>query len=304
MRDIFIQELENIIKKDKKSILLTGDLGFKIFDKIKKNYKKQFVNIGVAEQNMIGIATGLALDGFKVFVYSIANFATIRCLEQIRNDAAYHDCNITIIGSGGGFTYGNLGMSHHATEDIGLMRSIPGVKVFAPSTNWEIKYLMKNLNKFNGVKYIRLEKNELDYLPVIKKLNLQSSFKYLSKQNTEVAIVTSGTIIEECIKCSLKIKNLGINIPVISIFYLSHANKYLLKCLKSKKKIFVLEEHNFSCGIGSFILEFCNKNKIAPEIKILSIEDKFTKVVGNQKFLRNINKLNYKNLFNLIKNSI
>ena len=118
--------------KEDESIFLLPDLGFGVFDEFSKNYPNQYLNVGVAEQNMTGIATGLALEGRKVFTYSIANFATLRCLEQIRNDAAYHEVNLTIVASGGGFTYGALGMSHHATEDISIMRSIPNIEVVSP----------------------------------------------------------------------------------------------------------------------------------------------------------------------------
>ncbi len=113
MRSIIVKTLINIIKNNKKTILVTADLGFDTFDIILKKYPKQFINVGIAEQNMIGIASGLAIEGYTIFTYSITNFTTFRCLEQIRNDACYHNLNIKIIGYGGGFTYEKLGFSHH-----------------------------------------------------------------------------------------------------------------------------------------------------------------------------------------------
>ena len=117
MRDTFALELEQMMAEDSDIILITGDLGFGVFDSIRKNFPNNFINVGVAEQNMTGVASGLALEGYKIFTYSIANFSTFRCLEQIRNDAAYHELNVNVVSVGGAFSYGPLGMSHHATED-------------------------------------------------------------------------------------------------------------------------------------------------------------------------------------------
>ena len=147
MRDAFVRALEELAEENSNLFFITADLGFGVFDNFEEKFPKQYLNIGVAEQNMIGVATGLALEGRDVFVYSIANFSTFRCLEQIRNDAAYHNVNITIVSSGGGFTYGSLGMSHHATEDIGIMRAIPNITVVAPTSPWETYHATKKLSK-------------------------------------------------------------------------------------------------------------------------------------------------------------
>ena len=137
MRDAFMNALFDLAELDSDVMLLTGDLGFGVFEEFEEKHPSQYLNVGVAEQNMIGIATGLALEGKKIFVYSIGNFPTLRCLEQIRNDACYHMLNINIIASGGGFSYGGLGMSHHATEDLSIMRALPDMSVVAPATAWE-----------------------------------------------------------------------------------------------------------------------------------------------------------------------
>ena len=158
MRTSFIKQLELICEKDKDVMLLTGDLGYGNFDNFSKKFPKQFLNVGVAEQNMIMIAAGLALEGKKVFAYSIANFPTLRCLEQIRNDICYHDLNVTIVGMGGGFSYGQLGMTHHATEDLGVMRSIPNMVVTAPATKRETVDILKSLYKLKSPSYLRLDK--------------------------------------------------------------------------------------------------------------------------------------------------
>src|SRR5215472_10399304 len=133
MRDAFIEALFDLAAHDRRIMLLVGDLGFGVVTRFKTELPDQFVNVGVAEQNMAGLAAGLALSGRIVFTYSIANFPTIRCLEQIRNDICYHDCDVKIVAVGGGLAYGSLGMSHHATEDIAVMRALPNMTVLAPN---------------------------------------------------------------------------------------------------------------------------------------------------------------------------
>ena len=137
MRDRFIKRLGEIALNDTRIMLVTGDLGFGVFDKFREQCSTQFLNAGVAEQNMTGIATGMAMEGRIVFTYSIGNFPTLRCLEQIRNDACYHNANVKIVSIGGGFSYGSLGISHHATEDLAIMRSLPDLTVVSPCGLWE-----------------------------------------------------------------------------------------------------------------------------------------------------------------------
>src|SRR5476649_2157679 len=124
MRDAFIGQLTSIAGVDSRIMLLTGDLGFKVFDDYRRLRSRQFLNVGVAEQNLAAIATGMALEGHVAFTYSIGNFPTLRCLEQLRNDACYHAANVKVVAVGGGFSYGPLGFSHHATEDLAIMRAL------------------------------------------------------------------------------------------------------------------------------------------------------------------------------------
>src|SRR6266849_10074635 len=139
MRGAFFRALVELADQDERVHLVVGDLGFGVVEEFARRFPKRFLNAGVAEQNMTGIAAGLALGGRIVFTYSIANFPTLRCLEQVRNDAAYHDANVKIVAIGGGFSYGALGMSHHATEDLAILRAIPGITVVSPGCLWEVE---------------------------------------------------------------------------------------------------------------------------------------------------------------------
>ena len=158
MRDEFLKGLFVEAKKNKKLMLLTADLGFGALDKFKKELPDQYLNIGIAEQNMTSIAAGLAKEGFKVLTYSIANFNTLRCLEQIRNDICYPCLDVTIISTGGGFSYGQLGMSHFAIEDLSIMRSLPNMNIYAPACKEQAGKLPNEITSSSNPKYVRLDK--------------------------------------------------------------------------------------------------------------------------------------------------
>ena len=157
MRDAFTRALMREAAKAPRLTLITGDLGFGVLKPFWETYPDQFINAGIAEQSMTGMAAGLALSGRTVLTYSIGNFPTLRCLEQIRNDCAYHGANVKIVCVGGGFVYGSLGMSHHATEDMAVMRALPGVMVFAPGDPAEVEAILPVMLRIPGTCYLRLD---------------------------------------------------------------------------------------------------------------------------------------------------
>src|SRR6266567_4176597 len=158
MRGAFFRALLRLAEQDERVHLIVGDLGFGVVEDFAQRFPKRFLNVGVAEQNMTGIAAGMALSGKIVFTYSIANFPTLRCLEQIRNDVCYHDANVKIVAIGGGFSYGALGISHHATEDLAVMRALPQISVVAPGDRWEVSEATKAIAYAPGAAYLRLDK--------------------------------------------------------------------------------------------------------------------------------------------------
>jgi transketolase len=296
MREAFAKQLYNLAKKDKDIIFITGDLGFGVFDEFAKSFPKQYLNVGVAEQNMTGVATGLGLEGKKVFTYSIANFVTLRCLEQIRNDAAYHDINLTIVCSGGGFTYGPLGMSHHATEDIAIMRSIPNIKVIVPSSAWETFYATKQLVLSKGVSYLRIEKGGQNYPPYIgAKFKIGKSIVY--KEGTDVTIITAGGIISECLLAAKELDLKKISCKVISMHSVKPLDKkIILECAKKTDLIVSVEEHNCNGGLGGAIAEIISTSGTSCRLAIIAINNKFSSIVGDQLFLRKKYKIDAKNI--------
>jgi transketolase len=287
MRNAMMKALFELANNNKDVVLITGDLGFGLFEDFSEKFPSQFVNIGIAEQNMIGVSTGLALEGKIVFVYSIGNFPTLRCLEQIRNDACYHNLNINIICMGAGFSYGALGMSHHATEDIAIMRSLPGTTVISPSTEDEAYFSTIELSKRNGVGYLRLDKSKVSKRKKSKS-ELEIGKGNILKDGSDYTIIACGGIVEEALLAADNLDKNNISCKVVSMHTIKPIDNALIQdCIKNSKGIVSLEEGNITGGLGSAILEACLKNGEFPlKMKTLGINDEYVSIVGSQEYLR------------------
>ena len=282
-----MKALFELANDNKDVVLITGDLGFGLFEDFSEKFPSQFINIGIAEQNMIGVSTGLALEGKIVFVYSIGNFPTLRCLEQIRNDACYHNLNINIICMGAGFSYGALGMSHHATEDIAIMRSLPGTTVISPSTEDEAYFSTIELSKRNGVGYLRLDKSKVSKRKKSKS-ELEIGKGNILKDGSDYTIIACGGIVEEALLAADDLDKHNISCKVVSMHTIKPIDNALIQdCVKNSKGIVSLEEGNITGGLGSAILEACSKNGEFPlKMKTLGINDEYVSIVGSQEYLR------------------
>ncbi len=300
MRETFFTELYEIAKKDKNVILITGDLGYGLFDKFRKDLSGQFINAGIAEQNMISIATGMALEGKKVFVYSIANFPTFRCLEQIRNDVAYHKANVKIISAGVGFDYGTLGFSHHATEDIAIIRAIPEISIISPCDLFEAKIAAEYSYKNNGPFYIRLGKGKNGNME-IKRNNFDIKKAFEIRKGKKIAMFTTGSIINEVIKATENLQKQSIDVAIYNFAMIKPIDKeFILDSMEKFDIIFTLEEHRICGGFGSAVCEVAaEKSKKARIIKI-GLKDDFTFVSGSPDYLRHINEIDSKGIENII----
>lgn len=296
MRDSFITELKKQAENNEKIILITADLGFKIFDDFKQDLPNQFINVGVAEQNMTEVASGLALEGFKVFTYSIGNFSTLRCLEQIRNDICYHELDITVVSSGAGFSYGQLGISHFATEDLAIMSALPNMSVFVPADAWESTLITKYLIKTKGPKYLRIDKSEGGSASK-KDIRFEDGFREICK-GQRIIIISIGGILEEAIKTKETLKKENYEISILSVFKMKDLNeKKLISIIRNFDHIITLEEHTLMGGLFSRISEICIDNKFMPKSIIrFGIPDAFPKVVGSQSYLRNYYGIDSKSL--------
>jgi transketolase len=286
MRDQFMKALMELAKEDSNLMLLTGDLGYGVFEDFENTFgKRQYLNVGVAEQNLTGVAAGLALEGKRVFTYSIGNFPTMRCLEQIRNDLAYHDLNVTVVGSGGGFSYGALGMSHHATEDLSIMRSLPGVEVIAPCSGTEMYHATRAIVERSGVGYLRIDKTT-----VIGDEEIDFNFSKVRvlRQGQDVVIFAIGGIVSEALKAADILQFKNISARVVSVHTLKPLNQEsILNHMKEVPNIITLEENTIYGGLGSALAEICVANNVAiNSFNSIGLKDVYSSVVGSQQYLR------------------
>lgn len=289
MRDVFVKTLSDLAKVDKNIVFLTGDLGFGSFDQFEAELPGQYFNVGIAEQNMMGLATGLSLTGKKVVTYSIGNFATLRCLEQIRNDASYHDTNITIVSNGGGFSYGALGMSHHTTEDIAILRSIPGMTVTAPSTDREVAGVTQKLVTSEGVGYLRLDKSSVNFDDEDIDFEIGKARKF--KDGDDLTLICTGSIVSEALRAAEVLSdNDDIHVRVLSMHTVKPIDiDAILSASNETGGILSIEEHNATGGLGGAISECCMTNMLIPKtFSKIALNDIFSSIVGSQEYLRSI----------------
>lgn len=291
MRDTVVRTLIELAKQDRDIELITGDLGFGVLKPYWESVPDQFTNAGIAEQNMTTVAAGMAMEGKKVFTYSIGNFPTIRCLEQIRNDCAYHRANVNIICIGGGFVYGSLGMSHQATEDIAILRALPEVAVFCPGDPVEAEKVVRTMVDYPGTCYLRLgrggEKNiqSPDILfKVGKAIKVRESLKAGAPK---IVVFSTGAILEEtCAACD-ELESHNISIIQYSFPTVKPIDKEtILMCMKECDYIVTVEEHNLSGGFGSAVSEIMAENRGKALLVRIGIQDVYCERVGNQKYLR------------------
>lgn len=290
MRDCVISEIVKYARKDKRIMLLTGDLGYNVTEIFAEQYPDRYINCGIAEENMISVAAGLAMEGNKVFVYSLGNFPTLRCMEQLRNDVCYHQADVKIISVGGGFSYGSLGMSHHATEDIGAMRILPYMQVYTPADPVEAESVLNEAYEYQGPGYIRLARGRDPYLhkeQLYKSIGLLQPFETNETERFDAVIITAGTILEEGIKAVKLLRETNLKIGLFSCPRIKPMDIDGIREIALKTRVIItVEEHNVIGGLGGAIAEVLSS---LPEHAVLlrtGLEDSYTEVVGSGDFLR------------------
>lgn len=287
MRDTFVKTLIELAKSDKNIELITGDLGFGVLKPFWEQCPDQFTNAGIAEQNMTTVAAGMALTGKTVFTYSIGNFPTLRCLEQIRNDCAYHEANVKIVCIGGGFVYGSLGMSHQATEDLAILRSLPNVVVMAPADLVEAEECTKALAKYKGTAYLRLGRGgEKRIHEKIENFEIGKAIKV--KEGKKLAIFSTGAIFDEVIKAYGILKEDGYEPAVYTFPTVKPIDEKLINSVANEYELIVTcEEHNVVGGFGSAVAEImAEMRKRKATLLRVGIDDEYSAYVGNQRYLR------------------
>ncbi len=262
MRNAFIEELVNLARQNPQIALIVGDLGYSVVEPFVDEFPERFINAGIAEQNMTGLAAGMASEGYHVFTYSIANFPTFRCAEQIRNDVAYHKHAVTVVSVGGGLAYGALGYSHHAVQDYALMRTLPSLLIAAPGDPLEVRACMRYLVNNPGPSYLRLGKaGEPKFHATIPDVAPGQWLKIRSGAEKH-AMLSTGAGLQLAMDWAAQPD--FANHAVFSMPLWSMADKVAqAKKLAQYDQVVTIEDHLQDGGFGSWLLE---ARAMAPEV--------------------------------------
>jgi len=287
MRTAFVETLLELAKNDPRIVLMVGDLGFGVVNQFMQELPAQFVNAGVAEQNMTGMAAGMALSGKIVFTYSIANFPVLRPLEQIRNDVCYHNANVRIVSVGGGMAYGSLGPSHHATEDIAIMRALPNMLVLAPGDPSEARLATRALIDHRGPAYLRLgragEPNVHKSEPAF-----ELGKAITVRPGNDITLISTGGMLYDTVKAAHSLAEAGIQARVLSMHTVKPLDtEAVIAAACETQAIFTLEEHSVIGGLGGAVAELLLESATRPHIfKRIGLNGAFSSIVGTQEYLR------------------
>lgn len=285
MRKAFIQTLIELAEKDSRIFLLTGDLGYYVIEPFAERFPDRFINAGVAEQNMVGMATGLAESGLIPFVYSIATFATLRPYEFIRNGPVLHNLPVRIVGIGGGIEYSHHGPSHFGLDDIGALRVQPGLTLITPADSAQMVSALSQTWDMSGPIYYRLSKNEnlsvpgLDGRFALGKLDLVSD-------GSDALIISMGNSAEEAVKAQkqLSAQNIGATVAVVSSIN-PCPEENLIETISRFKQVVTVEAHYLNNGLGSMVAEVIAENGLNARLTRLAVKQNAAGAVGSQDFL-------------------
>lgn len=287
MRTAFIETLFELAKQDERIVLIVGDLGFGVVTPFVEQLPRQFLNAGVAEQNMTAMAAGMALSGKIAFTYSIANFPTLRCLEQIRNDVCYHNANVKVVSVGGGFAYGSMSVTHHATEDLAVMRAMPGMMVIAPGDPVETRAATRAITAHPGPCFLRLGKagepkvhqTEIDFV-------LGKAIRM--REGDDATLISIGGLLQTTAQAAQRLADNGIETRVLSMHTLKPLDtEAVLAAARETRAILTIEEHSIIGGLGSAVAEVLAEAEGAKVIfRRIGLPSAFSPHIGSQDYLR------------------
>jgi transketolase len=286
MRSAFFDTLTRLAAEDPRVTLVVGDIGFGLADVFAEAFPAQFVNAGVAEQHMTGLATGLALDGRVVFTYSIGNFPTLRCLEQIRNDVCYHNVNVTVVTAGGGLSYGALGASHHTTEDIAVMRVLPEMVVVAPGDPVESALATRAVAAHRGPCYLRLGRAGE---PVIHAPDVPFALgrAIVVRDGHDLTLISTGAMLSTAVDVAGMLAADGIRARVLSMHTVKPLDDgAVLAAARETGAIATIEEHSLLGGLGGAVAEVLAESDDRVPFQRIALPAQFCDVAGTQEYLK------------------
>lgn len=293
MRNSFITELTQLAELHDDIFLICGDLGYSVLEPFAARFPDRYLNAGIAEQNMTQVAAGLAREGYNVFTYSIGNFPTLRCMEQIRYDVCYHEANVKVVAVGAGYAYGQQGVSHHTTEDIAMLRSLPNMVVCTPADPVEAKAAAHFMTGRRGPGYVRLNKAGEPRLHAIGSLPPLVPGEFLQMRAGQgTVVIATGAILGQALN---EVQQSGMGWSVYSAPFVGHYSPEALRALAmSHDHIITIEEHQLNGGFGSSIIEgfsdlYASGGLAAmPRVRRIAIPNRFIGVSGTQEYLRKV----------------
>ena len=301
MRTTFINTLCELAETNERVWLLTGDLGYSVLERFVQRFPRRYVNVGVAEQNMMGVAAGLALCGKTVFVYSIANFPIMRCLEQIRNDVCYHNLDVKIVAVGGGLVYGAAGYTHHAVEDLAVMRAMPNMTVIAPGDPLEVRGATQAIANTPGPTYLRLGKGGE---PIVHRapLDFQIGQAIWVRRGTDVIFISTGAMLSEALAAAEALIGRGLSAGVISMPTLKPLDVHtLLQAAASVRLLIAVEEHSTIGGLGEAVAAALMQSDLSvkPRLVQAGLTHSISTRAGTQSYLRRFHAIDAEHLIAL-----
>jgi transketolase len=309
MRDFLIEELYNRMFSNKDILFLSADFGSPVLDKLRDSFQDRFINVGIAEQNLINVATGLALEGFVVYAYGIAPFITMRAYEQIRINLSLlshtRDININLIGVGAGLSYDFTGPTHHCLEDLAIMQLLPNIVLFSPSDTVTIEKFVDYSIAVKKPKYIRLDGKPLpDIYTNSNKIKMEEGFHEII-QGDSLCFVSTGYMTHKSLRIADKLKRFGIKAGVIDMFLLKPIDEYLLyETLKRYTTLVTMEEAFVKGGgLGGLVMDVVAKNGLPMVIHKLGFDDMYSFEIGDREFLHKTHGLSDTEIIDRIKNS-
>lgn len=303
-REIICDELVKSARIDEKITVLTSDSrGSAKLQPFYDEHRDKYVEVGIAEQNIVGIAAGLASSGLKPYVVSPACFLSMRSIEQIKVDVAYSNTNVKLVGISGGVSYGALGMSHHSLQDIAVMRAIPGIDVVFPADRFETKKLIEASLKSNKGMYIRVGRNPVEDVYENDDYDFEIGKAVTMREGAEATIIACGETVKVAIDAHESLKKQGINCRVLNMHTLKpFDNEAVIKAAKDTGAIISLEEHSIHGGLGAAIAEVVGENYPIP-LKIIGIPDE-PAIAGESKEVFNLYGIEKNNVAEEIKKLI
>lgn len=288
MRNAFADELTKLGAEDPRVVMLSGDIGNKLFDKFRAACPERFFNCGVAEQNMMGVAAGMGMSGLRPFAYTITPFVTTRCLEQIRTDVCYHEAPVTIVAVGAGLAYAGLGPTHHACEDISFLRSIPNMVVIAPADAWEVRAAMRAALKQDRPVYIRMGKKGEPKIHAGMPEGFAIGKALVLTPGADVALLSTGNMLPEAIEAAKHLGEHGVSAEVVSFHTVKPLDEaYLEGAFSRFKRVVSIEEHSIIGGFGAAVAEWAvDSGADARKLLRIGAPDKFFKKSGEQEYAR------------------